>query len=151
MQVDLDGKVAFVAGSTYGIGKAVALKLAENHADIVLNGRNSTQAAKVIKEIEILVDHPHLLAVFIDFLLSGADYLPSIKPYAPPVGFDQKIYALEEGALSPTGRTDKDFELSLVYRQGGILEHFLVTIPLRHIFNSEDRGFISHIKSPYEE
>ena len=54
MQVELDGKVAFVAGSTYGIGKAVALKLAENHADIVLNGRNPTQAAKVIKEIEQL-------------------------------------------------------------------------------------------------
>ncbi|HDG97503.1 MAG TPA: SDR family oxidoreductase, partial [Desulfobacterales bacterium] len=51
MQVDLDGKVAFVAGSTSGIGKAVALKLARNQADIVLNGRNSAQAEEVIKEI----------------------------------------------------------------------------------------------------
>ncbi|OPX34038.1 MAG: hypothetical protein B1H11_11560 [Desulfobacteraceae bacterium 4484_190.1] len=54
MQVDLDGKVAFVAGSTSGIGKVVALKLAENQADIVLNGRNATQAEKVIEEIERL-------------------------------------------------------------------------------------------------
>jgi len=51
MQVDLDGKVAFVAGSTSGIGKVVALKLAENKADIVLNGRTSAQSEDVVKKI----------------------------------------------------------------------------------------------------
>lgn len=51
MQVDLNGKVAFVAGSTGGIGKVIALKLARNGADIVLNGRNSEPAEKMIKEI----------------------------------------------------------------------------------------------------
>ncbi len=33
---ELIGKVALVAGSTQGIGKAVAMKLAEMGADIVL-------------------------------------------------------------------------------------------------------------------
>jgi len=37
---DLTGKVAFIFGSTKGIGKAIALKLAQNGSDIILNGRS---------------------------------------------------------------------------------------------------------------
>ena len=33
MRADLDGKIAFITGSTQGIGKAIALKLAENGED----------------------------------------------------------------------------------------------------------------------
>lgn len=51
MRVDLAGKVAFVTGSTGGIGKSVAIKFAKNGADIVLNGRNSSAAEGLIKEI----------------------------------------------------------------------------------------------------
>lgn len=54
MQANLNGKVAFVAGSTAGVGKAIAIKLARNGADIVLNGRVSASAAGVIKQIEEL-------------------------------------------------------------------------------------------------
>jgi len=38
LRADLTGKVAFVAGSTFGIGRAIALKFAENGADIVVHG-----------------------------------------------------------------------------------------------------------------
>ena len=100
---------------------------------------------QVIKQVEILEYHSHLLAVDIDFLLSGADDLFSVKPYTSPVGLDQKIYALEEGAFSSTGWPDEDFELSLLYRQGGILEYFVITIPFGHIFNSEDGECINHM------
>jgi 2-hydroxycyclohexanecarboxyl-CoA dehydrogenase len=51
MKLDLAGKIAFVFGSTKGIGKAIALKLAESGADIVLNGRNAVDGTTV-KEIE---------------------------------------------------------------------------------------------------
>lgn len=54
MEANLAGKVAFVAGSSAGIGKAIALKLATNGADIVLNGRNPKAATKVRKQIEKL-------------------------------------------------------------------------------------------------
>jgi len=54
MEANLTGKVAFVAGSSAGIGKAIALKLATNGADIVLNGRNPASAIKVRKQIEEL-------------------------------------------------------------------------------------------------
>ncbi|MNK05610.1 Bacilysin biosynthesis oxidoreductase YwfH [compost metagenome] len=46
---DLNGKVALVAGSTQGIGKAVALKLAEMGASILLLARNE-EKLKTVKE-----------------------------------------------------------------------------------------------------
>jgi 3-oxoacyl-[acyl-carrier protein] reductase len=54
MQADLTGKVAFVAGSSAGIGKAIAVKLAKNGADISLNGRNPASAIEVTRQIEEL-------------------------------------------------------------------------------------------------
>lgn len=54
MQTNLGGKAAFVAGSTRGIGKAIALKLAENGANIVLNGRSPAAAGEVIEQVEKL-------------------------------------------------------------------------------------------------
>ena len=51
----LKGKVAIVTGSGRGIGKAIALKLAENGADIVINDiPGSDYADDTKKEIEAL-------------------------------------------------------------------------------------------------
>ena len=52
MKADLSGKIALIGGSTKGIGKAIAVKLAENGADIVINGRNPELGLKVVTEIE---------------------------------------------------------------------------------------------------
>jgi 3-oxoacyl-[acyl-carrier protein] reductase len=54
VKVDLEGKVAFVTGSSAGIGKAIALELAKSGADIVLNGRHKAPAREVIEEISDL-------------------------------------------------------------------------------------------------
>ncbi len=51
MQADLTGKAALVTGSTKGIGKTIALTLARNGADIVLNGRNQDHALNVLEDI----------------------------------------------------------------------------------------------------
>lgn len=49
----LEGKVAIITGASRGIGKAVALKLAENGADCVVNyAGNETLAAETVSEIE---------------------------------------------------------------------------------------------------
>ena len=39
MEIDLSGRTAFVSGSTQGIGRAIAAKLAGAGADVVVNGR----------------------------------------------------------------------------------------------------------------
>jgi 3-oxoacyl-[acyl-carrier protein] reductase len=53
--MELDGRVALVSGGGRGIGKAIALGLAEDGADIAINYRRDDEAAQeAVKEIEKL-------------------------------------------------------------------------------------------------
>jgi 2-hydroxycyclohexanecarboxyl-CoA dehydrogenase len=54
MQTNLEGKVAFVTGSSKGIGKAIALKLAQNGADVAINARHPQSAIPVQEQIQEL-------------------------------------------------------------------------------------------------
>ena len=47
----LKDKVAIVTGGTRGIGRAIALKLADQGANIVINYRNSDKEAEELKAI----------------------------------------------------------------------------------------------------
>jgi len=49
---DLDGKVALVTGSAQGIGKAIALNLAQGGARIVLTDMREAKLDEAVKEIE---------------------------------------------------------------------------------------------------
>ena len=49
---DLNGRVAVVVGATSGIGRQIALGLAEHGADVVPAGRRVAQVQKVCREIE---------------------------------------------------------------------------------------------------
>jgi len=49
---DLDGKVALVTGSAQGIGRAIALNLAQGGARIVLTDMREPKLDEVVKEIE---------------------------------------------------------------------------------------------------
>ena len=51
MNLDLKGKVALVCGSTAGIGKAIAMGLAEMGADIILMARNEEKLKSVLSEL----------------------------------------------------------------------------------------------------
>ncbi len=49
--MELEGKIAIVTGGTRGIGRAIALDLAANGADIAINYRKSVDLAKELAEI----------------------------------------------------------------------------------------------------
>lgn len=52
----LSGKVAVISGSSRGIGKAIAFKLAKHGAYIVLNGRNRSRLEETEKELRRICD-----------------------------------------------------------------------------------------------
>lgn len=54
MQADLSGMVALVTGSSGDIGKAIALKLAENGADIAINGLSPDRGPMVVEQIKAM-------------------------------------------------------------------------------------------------
>src|SRR5258706_4729792 len=52
MELGLKNKVAFVAASSQGLGKSVALELAHEGASIIICGRNKESLEKAKQEIE---------------------------------------------------------------------------------------------------
>ncbi len=52
--LSLEGRVAVIIGGTSGIGRALALGLAEAGADVVSTGRRQEQVNQVATEIEAL-------------------------------------------------------------------------------------------------
>ena len=52
MDLDLAGKVAFVSGSTAGIGLAIANRLALEGADVVINGRTEERVRIALAQIK---------------------------------------------------------------------------------------------------
>jgi NAD(P)-dependent dehydrogenase (short-subunit alcohol dehydrogenase family) len=51
MTFDLTGRVAVVVGATSGIGRALALGLADAGADVVATGRRAAEIDEVASEI----------------------------------------------------------------------------------------------------
>src|SRR4051812_30573340 len=51
IQIDLTGKTAFVSGSTQGIGRAIAARLAECGATTTINGREQARVDAVLAEL----------------------------------------------------------------------------------------------------
>ena len=52
MATTLEGSIALVTGATAGIGRAVALQLANLGAEVVVHGRSAERGAKVVQEIQ---------------------------------------------------------------------------------------------------
>jgi 3-oxoacyl-[acyl-carrier protein] reductase len=69
MQIDLTGKTALVCGSSQGIGKAIALQLAQAGARIILLARNPSSLETVLAELNTIQaqnEHTFFVADFSD-------------------------------------------------------------------------------------
>ncbi|WP_058304166.1 SDR family NAD(P)-dependent oxidoreductase [Gorillibacterium timonense] len=52
MDMGLANKTALVTGSTKGIGKAIAIELAREGVDVLINGRNAEEVERTVQEIK---------------------------------------------------------------------------------------------------
>ena len=59
MNLSLKGKRAIVCGSTQGIGKAIAIKLAVQGAAITLISRDEKKLQATLKEIKLINKNDH--------------------------------------------------------------------------------------------
>ena len=59
MEIDLTGKFALVGGSTEGIGKAIATRLAASGASVCIMARNKSKLEKVVNELDTSRNQKH--------------------------------------------------------------------------------------------
>ena len=59
MEIDLTGKFALVGGSTDGIGKAIAIRLAASGASVCIMARNKSKLEKVVNELDTSRNQKH--------------------------------------------------------------------------------------------
>ena len=64
IQIDLSGKLAWVTGSTRGIGRAIAVRLAEAGATVVLSGRDRERLVSLQDEICSNTNTNPIIAVY---------------------------------------------------------------------------------------
>lgn len=53
MDIGLNNKTALVTGSTRGIGKAIAIELAKEGVNVLINGRNDEEVQRTVNEIKL--------------------------------------------------------------------------------------------------
>src|ERR1700730_14105525 len=83
MDLQLNGKRALITGSTVGIGFAIAKALAEEGADVIVNGRTEERVSEAKRRIATEVPSGKIAGVAAD--LSSADGVTRITETCPQI------------------------------------------------------------------
>jgi NAD(P)-dependent dehydrogenase (short-subunit alcohol dehydrogenase family) len=100
MDLQLKGKIAFISGSSRGIGYATAKALAGEGAEVILNGRDPVRLAEAAEVLRREVPGASVSGLPADFAVAGdvdrlCDRLPDIDILVNNVGlFELKPFAL---------------------------------------------------------
>jgi NAD(P)-dependent dehydrogenase (short-subunit alcohol dehydrogenase family) len=116
----LAGKSALVVGGTSGIGRAIAIRLAEQHADVTIVGRSVDRGAEVVAEMDKASSEGKHAFVQADAMLLSAvdsvseDFLKG-HPSLDFLVFCQTIATMQGRTLTPEG-VDEKLALNLYSR-----------------------------------
>ena len=58
IQINLEGKTALICGASKGIGRAIALRMADAGATIVAVSRNKIELDLLVSELQKIMDRP---------------------------------------------------------------------------------------------
>jgi NAD(P)-dependent dehydrogenase (short-subunit alcohol dehydrogenase family) len=96
MDLDLNNKKALVSGSTAGIGFAIASLLAQEGAEVIINGRTEERVTAAIEQISKAVPGAKLIGVAADLgTVAGADALFAKVPEVDILVNNLGIYQLK--------------------------------------------------------
>jgi NAD(P)-dependent dehydrogenase (short-subunit alcohol dehydrogenase family) len=97
MDLQLKGKIAFISGSTSGIGLAIARRLAEEGADVVVNGRSEGKVKEAVDKIQFASDGGKIRGIAADLSSSeGCRKALSEVPYVDILINNLGIFELQD-------------------------------------------------------
>ena len=67
MDLKLEGKTAFISGSTSGIGYAIASRLLTEGARVIINGRTRESVNKAVEELKLSTKKSNVSGIAADF------------------------------------------------------------------------------------
>jgi NAD(P)-dependent dehydrogenase (short-subunit alcohol dehydrogenase family) len=67
MDLKLNDKVAFISGSTAGIGFAIAKRFLSEGARVIINGRTKESVDKAVSELASSTGNPNVSGIFANF------------------------------------------------------------------------------------
>ena len=81
MRIDLSGRTAFVSGSTQGIGRVIAARLAAAGAATTINGRDPDRVGAVVDELRAAAPDARIDGIAADVsTAAGADAVLAAQP-----------------------------------------------------------------------
>lgn len=136
-------KTILITGSTDGIGKLAAIKLAKDGHEIYLHGRNEEKLSKVISEIKSLANNENVKGFVADF--SDMD---AVKQMAQQINKEvSKIDVLINNAgvfKSPTAQNKDGLDIRLVVNY---LAPYLLTKELIPLLNKAEASRLINLSS----
>jgi NAD(P)-dependent dehydrogenase (short-subunit alcohol dehydrogenase family) len=107
---DFSGKTALITGSTSGIGRAVAQKIAAEGAHVIISGRDTARGAAVVDVIRTAGGNADFVAVD----LANANDVRSLATRAQEIGDGRVDVLVNNAGIFPFGPTpqvtDADFD-----------------------------------------
>jgi 3-oxoacyl-[acyl-carrier protein] reductase len=132
MKIDLSGRTALVTGSSRGIGRGIALALAEAGADVAINYRREADAAdEVVSKIRAMGRKAESYAAAVDDYAACAGMVEAVA-----ADFGGLSILINNAGIASRGQSVADTdpaELERVMRVHAFAPHYMSKLALPHL------------------